>query len=125
MYLSPNVRDNGLQYLTDNGTRMDMCLTEPTTYAEATVTKSLGNWTSLVIGAPADRPGGGRRVTVPANVGAGIGTDYGEPTYYAITDGVSELLVVNVISNPEAIIDGSPWSSSSFDIGMATEISAP
>ena len=59
--LANAVFDNGLSTLTTNGTRIDICSTEPTTYAEATTTYTLGNST-ITTGSPADRTGGTTRV---------------------------------------------------------------
>ena len=41
--LSNAVFDSGLSTLTANGTRIDICSTEPTTYTEATSTYTLRN----------------------------------------------------------------------------------
>lgn len=46
---SPNwidaVYDGGLDYIETNATRVDVCTTEPTTYAEATSTYTVANYT--------------------------------------------------------------------------------
>ena len=64
--LNDRVFDNGLTVLDTEGNRIDVTSQEATSYTEATSTYTLGNSTSLSIGAPADRSGGGREVTVAA-----------------------------------------------------------
>jgi hypothetical protein len=39
------LRDLALDYINDNGTRIDLCSTEPTTRTEAITTYTLGNKT--------------------------------------------------------------------------------
>ena len=56
--------DLGLNVLDTEANRFDITSQEATTYAEATSTYTLGNTTSISIGSPADRSGGGRKVTL-------------------------------------------------------------
>ncbi|HEY7823423.1 MAG TPA: hypothetical protein VIG24_11335 [Acidimicrobiia bacterium] len=67
------VLDAALNYIVTNGTRYDLCATEPTTYAEATSTKSLG--TTTLSGADytvANGTTSGRKVTVGAKTGISV-----------------------------------------------------
>jgi hypothetical protein len=115
--LANAVFDNGLSTLTTNGTRIDICTTEPTSYAEATSTYTLGNSGSLSIGSPADRTGGGREVTVAAVSGASV-TGTGTAAFYAITDGSSNLYVTGDLSASQSVTSGNTFSLGSFTIGI-------
>jgi hypothetical protein len=116
--LADRVFDNGLTVLDTEANRLDICSTEPTTYTQATTTYTLGNKTSLSIGAPADRSGGGRDVTV-ASFTDGSVTGSGTAAYYAITDTTnSRLLATGSLSSSQAVTSGNTFSISSFKIGI-------
>lgn len=116
--LADRVFDNGLTVLDTEANRLDICSTEPTTYTQATTTYTLGNKTSLSIGAPADRSGGGRDVTV-ASFTDGSVTASGTAAYYAITDTTnSRLLATGSLSSSQAVTSGNTFSISSFKIGI-------
>jgi len=63
-FLNDRVFDNGLTVLDTEANKILITSAEATTYTEANSTYALGNSTSLSIGAPADRSGGGRQVTI-------------------------------------------------------------
>lgn len=116
--LGDRVFDNGLTVLDTEANRLDICSTEPTTYTQATTTYTLGNKTSLSIGAPADRTGGGREVTVAAFTDGSV-TASGTAAYYAITDTTnSRLLATGALSSSQAVTSGNTFSISSFKIGI-------
>ena len=116
--LADRVFDNGLTVLDTEANRLDICSTEPTTYTQATTTYTLGNKTSLSIGAPADRTGGGREVTV-ASFTDGSVTASGTAAYYAMTDTTnSRLLATGSLSSSQAVTSGNTFSISSFKIGI-------
>lgn len=116
--LNDRVFDNGLTVLDTEATRIDICSTEPTTYAEATSTYTLGNSTSLSIGAPADRSGGGREVTVAA-ISDGSVTATGTAAYYAIVDTVnSRLLATGSLSASQAVTSGNTFTLTSVTVGI-------
>lgn len=116
--LADRVFDNGLTVLDTEANRLDICSTEPTTYTQATTTYTLGNKTSLSIGAPADRTGGGREVTV-ASFTDGSVTASGTAAYYSIVDTVnSRLLATGSLSSSQAVTSGNTFSISSFKIGI-------
>ena len=117
-YLNDYVLDNGLTKLDTEGDRLDICSQEPTTYAEATSTYTLGNKTSLSIGAPADRAPSGRKVTVAAITdGTVTGTD--DATHWAIVD-VSEerLLATGALAASQAVTEDNTFTLAAFDIGI-------
>ena len=111
------VFDSGLSTLTTNGTRIDICSTEPTTYAQATATYTLGNESSLSIASPSDRSGGGREVAVGAVTDASV-TGTGTAAFYAITDGSSYLYATGDLSASQSVTSGNTFSLGSFTIGI-------
>ena len=116
--LGDRVYDNGLTVLSTEANRLDICSQEPTTFTEATVTYTLGNKTSLSVGAPTDRTGGGRKVVVAA-ITDGEVTGTGTASHYAIVDTVnSRLLATGALSAPQAVTSGNVFTLSSFDIGI-------
>ncbi len=112
--LSNNVYDQGLNYLDTNGTRMDICSSEPANYAGIAAV-SVGFKTSLNIGAPEAGTGSGRMVTVPA-ITDGEVTVTTTAAYYAISNGSSELLATGPLAASQAVTDGNPWTTPAFTI---------
>jgi len=116
--LNDRVFDNGLTVLDTEANRIDITSQEATTYADATSTSTLGNSTSLSIGAPADRAGGGREVTVAAITDGSV-TGTGTATHYAIVDTVnSRLLATGSLSASQAVTSGNTFTLSSVAIGI-------
>lgn len=116
--LSDRVFDNGLTVLDTEGNRIDVTSQEATSYAEATSTYTLGNSTSLSIGAPADRSGGGREVTVAA-ISDGSVSGTGTATHYAIVDtSNSRLLATGTLSASQSVTSGNTFTLASFTIGI-------
>lgn len=117
-YLNPRILDNGLSALTAEANRLDICSSEPATYAAATGAASLGNVTAYTLGAPADRAPSGRRVTAPA-VADGEVTATGTASHWAIVDTAnSRLLATGTLSATQAVTSGNTWTTGAFDIGM-------
>ena len=116
--LNDRVFDNGLTVLDTEANRIDVCSAEPTTYTEATSTNTLGNSTSLSIGAPADRSGGGRKVAVAAITDGSI-TATGTATHYAITDtSTNRLLATGSLTASQSVTSGNTFTLATFDIGI-------
>jgi len=116
--LNDRVFDNGLTVLDTEANRIDVTSQEATTYAEATSTYTLGNSTSLSIGAPADRTGGGRKVTVAAITDGSI-SGTGTATHYAIVDtSNSRLLATGTLTASQSVTSGNTFTLASFDIGI-------
>ena len=117
-FLNDRVFDNGLTVLDTEATRIDVTSQEATTYAEATSTYTLGNSTSLSIGALADRSGGGRKVAVAAITEGSI-TGTGTVTHYAITDTTnSRLLATAALTASQSVTNGNTFTLATFDIGI-------
>ena len=64
--INDKVLDDGLNTLTNDANRVDITSQEATSYTDATSTSTLGNTASITISSPADRTGGGRKVTLSA-----------------------------------------------------------
>ena len=119
-FIADRCLDNGLTVLDTEASRFDICSQEPTTYAEATSTHTLGNTTSISIGAPADRTasGGGRKVTLAAISDASV-TGTGTATHFAITDvSNSRLLVTGALNASQSVNSGNQFDISALDIGI-------
>jgi hypothetical protein len=116
-YINDEVFDGGLDYADTNGTRIDICSQEPTTYSEATVdgTYSLGNKTGLNTGAPEAGDTDGRKVVVPA-ITDGTVTETGTATHWALTDGSAILVATGALSAPQAVTDGNTFTLGAIDI---------
>ena len=116
--IADRVLDNGLTVLDTEANRVDITSAESTTFAEATSSQTLGNTTSITISAPADRTGGGRKVTLSAISGGSV-TGTGTATHYAITDTTnSRLLVTGALTASQSVTTGNTFSLESLDVGI-------
>jgi hypothetical protein len=117
-FLNDRVFDNGLTVLDTEANAIHITSQEATSYTEATSTYTLGNSTSLSIGAPQDRSGGGREVVVAA-ISDGSVTGTGTATHYAIVDTVnSRLLATAALSTSQAVTSGNTFTLTSVTIGI-------
>jgi hypothetical protein len=114
-YLNDEAFDSGLDWIDTNGTRLDICSAEPTTYTQATSTYSLGNKTSLNIGAPEAGSPSGRMVTVPA-ISDGSVTTTGTATHWAITNGSDTLIAAGSLASSQGVTSGNTFTLTSFTI---------
>lgn len=111
--------DDMLAIIADNCTRVDVCSTQPTTYAQATSTYTLGNYT-LTAGdgngdwVIADGDTSGRKLTLQAQSGNNASAD-GTAGHLAFTDGTSRLYYVTTVSS-ETTNSGSPLNISAVDV---------
>lgn len=116
--LNDRVFDNGLTVLDTEANAIHVTSQEAADYAGATSTYTLGNSTSLSIGAPADRTGGGREVTV-AQITDGSITGTGTATHYAIVDTVnSRVLATGALTASQSVTTGNTFTLASFKIGI-------
>ncbi len=116
--LNNRVFDNGLTTLDTEANKVLVTSQEASTYAEANSTYALGNSTSLSIGAPADRSGGGRKVTV-ASITDGSVSATGTATHYALVDtNNSRLLATGALTASQAVTSGNTFTLATFDIGI-------
>jgi hypothetical protein len=116
--LNDRVFDNGLTVLDTEANAIHITSQEATDYTDATSTSTLGNSTSLSIGAPQDRTGGGREVVVAAITDGSV-TGTGTATHYAIVDtSNSRLLATGSLSASQAVTSGNTFTLSSVTIGI-------
>jgi hypothetical protein len=116
--LGNRVYDNGLTTLDTEANKILVTSQEATTYTNANSTYALGNSTSLSINAPADRTGGGRKVTVAA-ISDGSITATGTATHYAIVDTTnSRLLATAALTASQSVTNGNTFTLATFDIGI-------
>ena len=117
-FINDRVFDLGLNVLDTEANRLDICSTEPGTYAAATSTNTLGNKTSLSIGSPAAGASSGRKVTVAA-ITDGAVTATNTATHWASTDTVnSRLLATGALSASQAVTSGNVFTLGAFDITL-------
>lgn len=116
--LNNRVFDNGLSVLDTEANKILVTSQEATTYTEANATYALGNSTSLSIGAPADRSGGGREVTVAA-ISDGSITGTGTATHFAVVDTLNtRLLATGSLTASQAVTSGNTFTLGAFTIGI-------
>lgn len=116
--LNNRVFDNGLSVLDTEANKILVTSQEATTYTEANATYALGNSTSLSIGTPADRSGGGREVTVAA-ISDGSVTGTGTATHFAVVDTLnSRLLATGSLTASQAVTSGNTFTLGAFTIGI-------
>ena len=108
-YLNDEVFDQGLDYADTNGTRIDICSQEPTSYTEATSTYTLGNKTGLNTGATEAGATDGRRVIVPA-ITDGTVSGTGTASHWALTDGSAILVATGALSSTQAVTSGNTFT---------------
>jgi len=117
-FLADKVFDEGLNILDQDANAIHVTSQEATTYTEATSTYTLGSSTSLSIGAPADRTGGGRKVTVAAITDGSI-SGTGTVTHYAIVDTTNSILLATAaLTASQSVTSGNTFTLATFDIGI-------
>lgn len=116
--LNDRVFDNGLTVLDTEANAVHITSQEATSYADATSTSTLGNSTTLSIGAPQNRAGGGREVVVAAITDGSV-TGTGTATHYALVDTTnSRLLVTGSLTASQALTTGNTFTLGSFTVGI-------
>ena len=113
-YINDEVFDQGLDYADTNGTRIDICSSEPASYA-AVAGVSLGNKTGLNTGATQNGAVSGRRVIVPAITDGSV-TGTGTATHWALTDGASILVATGQLSSSQAVTSGNTFTLDAISI---------
>lgn len=120
-FVNDAVRDTaGLGYATTNGTKIDICSTEPATF-EAIAGVTLGNDT-VVTGAVEDGAGAdGRRVIVPA-ITAGTVSGTGTAAFWALSDGTSILVATGPLSATQGVTSGNTFTLDAIDITLPDSV---
>jgi len=109
------VFDSGLSWAISNGSVIDICSSEPTTYTEATVTYSLGSKTGLTLAAISNGASSGRKTTIPA-VSSGSVDASGTAAYWALTDGASLLVATGALSATQVVTLGNTFSLDAINL---------
>ena len=118
-FFNDRVFDNGLTTLDTEVNRLDICSSEPATYAAAIGSASLGNKLTPTVGAPTDRSPTGRKVVVSA-IADGTVTANGTATHWALVDTLnSRLMATGSLSASQGVSSGNTFTLAAFDIGMA------
>ena len=116
--IADRVLDEGLTILDVEANAVHITSQEATSYTDATSTSTLGNTTSITISSPADRTGGGRKVTLSAISGGSV-TATGTATHYAIVDTTnSRLLVTGALTASQSVTTGNTFSLEALDVGI-------
>jgi len=113
-FIADTVFDNGLTVLTTNADRLDICSVEPTTYAGATSTSSLGN-SVVATGAATSGVVDGRRVIVGA-ITSGNVTASGTAAFWALTDGASVLYATGALASTQVVTSGNTFTLDAVSI---------
>lgn len=106
-------------------TRVDVCSTQPTTYAEATSTYTLGNYT-LTAGAGngdwvlANGDTNGRKLTLTAQTGNNA-TGSGSAQHLAFTNGTNTLYHVTTVTT-QSTNSGSPLNINAVDVAEISDV---
>ncbi len=108
-YINDEVFDQGLDYADANGTRVDICSQEPTSYSAATSTFTLGNKTTLNTGSTQAGATDGRRVIVPAITDGSV-TATGTATHWALTNGSDTLIATGALTASQAVTSGNAFT---------------
>ena len=113
-YINDEVFDQGLDYADTNGTKINICSTEPATYAGiAAVT--LGNKSGMNTGATQNGATDGRRVIVPAITDGSV-TATGTAAWWALNDGTAILVATGALSASQAVTSGNTFTLDAISI---------
>lgn len=108
--LSDEVFDQGLDYATTNGTRIDINYTqEPINYTEAITTYSCGTKTGLTTGSTVAGATDGRRVIVPAITDGSV-DDTQLAGWWSLTDGTSLFVAAGALSGTQNVTSGNTFT---------------
>jgi hypothetical protein len=124
MFLNARILDNGLSVLSIEGTRLDICKSEPATYAQATSTFSIGFKLLPSISTPQDMASPLGRKVVVAPIVDGLSTDSStgladDAQFWAISDTSNgRLLAAGDLAETELFILGKGFTLASFEIGF-------
>jgi len=113
-YINDEVFDGGLDYADVNGTRIDICSSEPADYA-AIAGVSLGFKEGLNTSVPEDGDTDGRKVVVPAITDGAVNGD-GTASHWALSDASAVLVAAGALSATQGVSDGNTFTLDEIDI---------
>src|SRR5210317_2058786 len=116
-FISNNVFDSGLSYLTTNGETVYITSQVATTVAEAQTTYSLGQKTGATVGSVGDATGNGRSVTISA-INDGTVDGNGTATHWALTkdSATAELLATGPLASSQVVTSGNTFTLTAIEI---------
>lgn len=112
-FISDEVYDQGLDWADTNGTRLEICSSEPASYAGIAAV-ALGNKT-VNTGAAVAGATDGRRVIVPA-ITDGAVTATGTAAFWALHDGASLLVATGALSATQSVTNGNTFTLDAVSI---------
>ena len=114
-FVSDTLMDVMLQYIKDNGNKLNICSAIPTTYTEAITTYMLANVTvDSTDYTLANGDVSGRKVTVAGQTGVTV-TNTGTSLVAAITKSAGTLLLLHTTCTSIALTAGNTINTTSFD----------
>ena len=114
-FVSDTLMDVMLQYIKDNGNKLNICSAIPTTYTEAITTYMLANVTvDSTDYTLANGDVSGRKVTVAGQTGVTV-TNTGTSLVAAITKSAGTLLLLHTACTSIALTAGNTINTTSFD----------
>ena len=115
-YIHPDAYDLALVGISGSAENLYVCNAEPTSFAEASSTYTLGSKSSPTFTGPAAGDVSGRKITVDAISDGSVSAD-GNACWIALTDdSLSKLLATQVLSASQALTNGNTFSLTAFDI---------
>lgn len=115
-FLNDNVFDSGLAYATTNGTRIDICSTDPAGVYATVTANTLGNKT-VTTGAATNGDVDGRKVVVPAITDGSV-TGTGTATHWALTNGTSLVVASGTLTASQAVTSGNTFTLDAINITL-------
>jgi hypothetical protein len=117
-HISDGNLDAALTRIKTNVENLYICSQQPTTFLQASSTYKLGTKAAPSTGTIADGDVSGRKLPINA-VTDGVVNTAGTATWKALCDdSVSELLVAQELNAPKAIVTGSPFTLTAWDVEL-------
>ena len=113
-FINDEVFDQGLDWADTNGTRLDICSTDPGGTYSSVTTNTLGNKTvntSVTENGATD----GRRVQVPAITDGSVTAD-GTATHWALTNGTDTVVASGALSASQQVSNNNTFTLDAISI---------
>ena len=115
-YLNDEAKDQGLDWIIANGTKVDICSAEPAGDAFAGIAAvTLANKSGLTVGVTGDGVIDGRKITVP-EITDGSVTDTGTGAFWTLSNGTNILIATGTLFQNQLVTLDNIFSLSAFDI---------
>lgn len=113
-FINDEVFDQGLDWADTNGTRIDICSTDPGGVYATVTGNTLGNAT-VNTGSTTAGDTDGRKVVVPA-ITTGTVTATGTATHWALTNGTDTVVASGALSASQAVTNGNTFTLDAINI---------